>query len=75
MSDALLGSIVQGLEMTDKKSVTLELLPMPHSLSSCSNRFELESRLGAGRSLNSNPVMAFPVLRGQTPLLTRSRDR
>ena len=28
----LLGSIVQVVEMTEKESVTLELLPMPHSL-------------------------------------------
>ena len=44
----LLGSIVQVVEMTEKESVTLELLPMPHSLISYSNRFELKSRMGVG---------------------------
>ena len=50
----LLGSIVQVVEMTEKESVTLELLPMPHSLISYSNRFELKSRMGAGRFCNLN---------------------
>ena len=44
----LLGSVVQTVEMTEKESVTLELLPVPHSLISYSNRFELKSHLGAG---------------------------
>jgi len=43
----LLGSIVQVVEMTEKESVALELLPMPHSLIFYSNRFELKSRMGA----------------------------
>ena len=71
----LLGSFVQSVEITEKENVTLELLPKSHSLDSCSNGFALKSEMGAERSLNSNPNMAFPVLRGQTPLLTRSRDR
>lgn len=44
----LLGSIVQTVEMTEKESVTLELLPMPHSTVSYSNGFALKSSLGAG---------------------------
>ena len=47
----LLGSIVQVVEMTEKESVTLELLPVSHSLTSYSNRFELKSRMGAGVGL------------------------
>ena len=49
----LLGSIVQVVEMTEKESVALELLPMPHSLISYSNRFELKSRMGAGDDISS----------------------
>jgi hypothetical protein len=47
----LLGSIVQVVEMTEKESVTLELLPMSHSLMDYSHRFELKSSLGAGAGL------------------------
>ena len=47
----LLGSIVQVVEMTEKESVTLELLPTSHSLMDYSHRFELKSRLGAGAGL------------------------
>ena len=47
----LLGSVVQVVEMTEKESVTLELLPMPHSAISYSNRFELKSQMGAGAGL------------------------
>ena len=54
----LLGSIVQVVEMTEKESVTLELLPMPHSLISYSNRFELKSRMGAaGEVIAINPLL------------------
>ena len=48
----LLGSFVQTVEMTEKKSVTLELLPVVMSHSpSYSQRFELNSHLGAGVGL------------------------
>ena len=55
----LLGSVVQVVEMTDKESVTLELLPMPHSAISYSNRFELKSQMGAGRSRSLNQRCSF----------------
>ena len=44
----LLGSIVQVVEMTEKESVALELLPMPHSLVFYSNRLGLCTRNGSG---------------------------
>jgi site-specific DNA recombinase len=43
----LMGSLVQRVEMTDKTNVTLELLPIP---TSHTERFELNSRMGAGSS-------------------------
>ncbi len=50
----LLGSVVQAVEMTEKESVTLELLPvvMPHSLS-YSQEFALNSYLRAGRAVTT----------------------
>ncbi len=64
----LLGSVVQVVEMTQKESVTLELLPMPHSAISYSNGFALKSQMGAGGSLNANPFAGFSPLRDTTPL-------
>ena len=43
----LLGRIVQVVEMTEKESVALELLPMPHSLVFYSNRFGLRTPNGS----------------------------
>ena len=47
----LLGSFVQSVEMTEKESITLELLPQSYSLDSYSNRFALKSSMGAGAGL------------------------
>ncbi len=44
----LLGSFVQSVEVTEKESVSLELLPLSHSLASYSNGFALKSQMGAG---------------------------
>lgn len=50
----LLGGVVQVVQMTEKESITLELLPMPHSLDSYSNKFALKSYMEAQtqRSVN-----------------------
>lgn len=62
----LMGSFVQRVEMTDKTNVTLELLPIP---TSHSERFELNSRMGAGSFVNSNlSVGVYPPLRDLVPL-------
>ncbi len=47
----LMGSFVQVVELTEKESVTLELLPVSHSPSSYSDRFALNSQMGAGVGL------------------------
>ncbi len=47
----LLGSIVQTVELTEKESVTLELLPVSHSPISYSDKFALNSQMGAGAGL------------------------
>lgn len=57
----LLGSFVQSVEMTEKESITLELLPQSYSLDSYSNRFALKSQMGAGRLVVVNyPPIQFP---------------
>ncbi len=57
----LLGSVVQVVKMTEKESVTLELIPTPHSLTDYSHRFELKSQMGAGRLAVVNyPPIQFP---------------
>ena len=71
----LLGSFVQSVEITEKENVTLELLPKSHSLDSYPNGFALKSEMGAERPLNSNPTMAFPVLRGTAPLQNVPKTR
>jgi hypothetical protein len=47
----LLGGVVQGVEVTSKESVTLELLPMSHSPILYSDKFALNSQMGAGVGL------------------------
>lgn len=47
----LLGGFVQSVEITEKESVTLELLPKSLSLDSYSNGFALKSEMGAGVGL------------------------
>lgn len=44
----LLSLIVQCVELTEKESVTLELLPISHSPISYSDKFALNSQMGAG---------------------------
>ena len=74
----LLGSVVQVVEMTEKESVTLELLPMPHSAISYSNRFELKSQMGAGNRLSSiySPeLLAFETVSFHFKALKGGRSR
>lgn len=47
----LLSLIVQCVELTEKESVTLELLPMSHSPISYSDKLALNSQMGAGAGL------------------------
>jgi len=47
----LMGSFVQVVELTEKESMTLELLPMSHSPISYSDKFALNSQMGAGVGL------------------------
>ena len=68
----VMNGLVQEVVVTEKDRVPLRLSPIA---SVHGQLIAINSRMGAERSLNSNPNMAFPVLRGQTPLLTRSRDR
>jgi len=54
------GSFVQVVELTEKESVTLELLPMSHSPISYSDKFSL-SQVGAGVYVVTNyPPISFP---------------
>ena len=76
----LLGSIVQVVEMTKKESVTLELLPVSHSLMDYSHRFELKSRLGAGSEVIAiNPPLltthTFPPVELDYDIIRPTRVR
>ena len=63
----LLGGLVKEVQVTTKNRVLLKLSPVAEVHG---HWFAIKSRMGAEKSLNSNPPMLFPVLRGQTPLLT-----
>lgn len=57
----LLGSFVQAIELTEKESITLDLLPQSYSLNSFSNGFALKSQMGAGVYVVTNyPPIQFP---------------
>ena len=65
-TDAL-GVLMQEVVVTQKDRGHLRLSPIA---SVHGQLLAISSQMGAGRSLNANPPMVFPVLRGQTPLLT-----
>ena len=75
----LLSTMVQSVEVTEKESVTLELLPWSHSLGSFaqshSERFGLCTPDGSGKVSQPEPAILFPILRATTPLLARSRHQ
>ncbi len=70
----LLATVVQSVEVTEKESITLELLPQPYSLASStqvySERFGLCTPFGSGKVAQPEPFIVYPVLRASTPLLT-----
>jgi hypothetical protein len=62
----VLQAVVVGVEVTEKKRVTLELATIPTSHASW---FNLTSNMGAGSSVNSNlSVAVYPPLRDLVPL-------
>ena len=72
----LMGCFVQSVEMTEKETVTIKLLPVIMSPPLFySKGFELNPNLEAERSLNSNHFTLFPTLRDTTLLLNMPRLR
>ncbi len=70
----LMPLIVERVELTEKERGFCRLVFQPEIPRSdnffTSGNVVVSSPMGAGRSLNANSPMVFPVLRGQTPLLT-----
>ena len=65
-------AFVVQVDVKEKDRASMELMATPTGYG---QKFVTKSQMGAGRSLNANSPMVFPLLTGQTPMLTTEKAR